>query len=49
MEYRLNQVKKIGGKITPKSVVASNTGFVIGQNMMYTHGVSVYDSEGEPV
>ncbi len=49
MEYRLNQIKKIGGRITPKSVVASNTGFVIGQNMMYTHGVSVYDSEGEPV
>ena len=49
LEYRMQQVKKIGGNITPKSVVASKTGYVIGQNMMYTHGVSIYDAEGEPV
>lgn len=44
-------VKKrtIDGRISPKSVVASGTGFVTAQNMMYNHSVTVYDSEGQLV
>jgi len=36
----------IGGIITPKSVVASGEGHVFAQNMVYTHTVTVYDTEG---
>jgi DNA-binding beta-propeller fold protein YncE len=33
----------IGGHITPKSVVSSQTGRFFAQNMMYTHTITVYD------
>jgi YVTN family beta-propeller protein len=38
--------KTIGGPISPKSVVATNTGLVMAQNMMYRHTMTVYNSEG---
>ncbi|MFM8828045.1 MAG: hypothetical protein ACKOGE_02010 [Actinomycetota bacterium] len=34
----------ITGQISPKSVVASGSGLVTAQNMMYTHTVTVYDA-----
>ncbi|MBU6364167.1 MAG: YncE family protein [Acidobacteria bacterium] len=34
----------ITGQISPKSVVASGTGLVTAQNMMYTHTITVYDA-----
>lgn len=40
---RLTLVETIGGAISPKSVVASPTGLVFAQNMMYRHTVTVYD------
>ena len=36
----------IGGPISPKSVVASDTGLVFAQNMMYRHSMTVYNSAG---
>jgi YVTN family beta-propeller protein len=36
----------IGGRISPKSVVATNTGLVFANNMMYRHSVTVYNSAG---
>ena len=38
--------KTIGGDISPKSVVSTNTGLVFAQNMMYRHTVTVYNSAG---
>jgi YVTN family beta-propeller protein len=38
---------RITGALTPKSVVASGTGLVVAQNMIYTHTVSAYSSDGE--
>jgi hypothetical protein len=48
-DRRLTLAQTISGEISPKSVVASNTGLVFAQNMMYNHSVTVYSSEGEPV
>lgn len=48
-ERTLQVAETIGGEISPKSVVASNTGLVFAQNMMYHHTVTVYSSEGEQV
>jgi YVTN family beta-propeller protein len=45
----MHEVRSIAGAISPKSVVASQTGLVFAQNMMYTHTVTVYDREGELV
>lgn len=42
-ERRLHRVATIRGEITPKSVVASGSGLVFAQNMMYTHTITVYD------
>ena len=36
----------IGGTISPKSVMASGRGEVTAQNMMYTHTITVYRSDG---
>lgn len=36
----------IGGPISPKSVMASQTGLVFAQNMMYRHTITVYSSSG---
>ena len=48
-ERRLSLLRTIGGHISPKSVAASDTGLVFAQNMMYTHTVTVYNSQGSPV
>ena len=40
---RLTLRKTIYGAISPKSVVASQTGLFFAQNMMYRHTVTVYD------
>ena len=46
-ERTLVAADTIGGEISPKSVVASNTGLLFAQNMMYHHSVTVYSSDGE--
>jgi YVTN family beta-propeller protein len=46
-ERRLAKVDRITGQLTPKSVVASNRGLVVAQNMIYTHSVSAYSSKGK--
>jgi YVTN family beta-propeller protein len=38
--------KTVNGNIAPKSVVATGTGLVFAQNMMYRHTVTAYDSAG---
>lgn len=43
----LQKLRTISGDIAPKSVVASGTGFVTAQNMMYRHTVTAYDADGE--
>jgi len=48
-QRRLVLINTIGGHISPKSVDASDTGFVFAQNMMYTHTVTVYSSTGDLV
>jgi YVTN family beta-propeller protein len=48
-ERELARVTRITGGLTPKSVVASSTGDVVAQNMIYTHTVSVYDRDHELV
>ncbi len=40
---RLHQVTSIGGDISPKSIVASQTGLFFAQNMIYKHTITVYD------
>jgi YVTN family beta-propeller protein len=39
-------VRRITGRISPKSVTATGTGLVTAQNMMYTHTITVYDRDG---
>lgn len=41
---KLSLVKNINGSISPKSVLASNTGLVSAHNMMYRHSVTIYNS-----
>jgi len=41
---RLRLIRSIGGDISPKSVVASGTGLITAQNMMYRHTVTVYSA-----
>ena len=48
-ETTLHLVRTIRGQIRPKSVVASGHGFVIAENMMYRHSVTVYDTKGDLV
>ena len=45
----LHRVGTVRGQIRPKSVVASGRGFVIAENMMYRHSVTVYDTKGDLV
>jgi len=42
---QMEQIDYITGDITPKSVVASGSGLVIANNMMYSHSSTVYDSQ----
>ena len=44
-EQKLVLVKTIGGKISPKSVLASGSGLVSAHNMMYSHTVTIYDAK----
>ena len=44
-QTKLTLIKTITGKITPKSVLASNNGLVSAHNMMYSHSVTIYDAE----
>ena len=46
-EGRMTLLRTIRGDITPKSVVASDQGLVIAQNMMYRHSVTAYDIDGD--
>ena len=39
--------ERITGDISPKSVVASPSGLVVAQNMMYTHTLTAYRPDGE--
>jgi YVTN family beta-propeller protein len=40
---RLHLIKTITGRLSPKSVVASQTGLVFAQNMIYRHTITVYN------
>jgi YVTN family beta-propeller protein len=42
----LTLVKTVTGEISPKSVVATESGLVFAQNMMYRHTMTVYDQGG---
>ena len=46
---RLRRLPVIRGNITPKSVVATQTGLFFAQNMMYRHTMTVYNRKGELV
>lgn len=43
-QSKLILVKTITGSISPKSVLASNSGLISAHNMMYKHSVTVYDA-----
>jgi len=43
-DFVLTHVTTINGRISPKSVVATDTGLVFAQNMMYQHTMTVYDA-----
>ena len=43
-DQKLVLVQTIGGAITPKSVLASDSGLVSAHNMMYNHSVTIYDA-----
>ena len=44
-ESKMKLVKTFTGGLTPKSVAASQNGLVSAHNMMYSHSVSIFDSE----
>jgi DNA-binding beta-propeller fold protein YncE len=46
---RLVRLPVIRGSITPKSVVATQTGLFFAQNMMYRHTMTVYNRKGQLV
>jgi YVTN family beta-propeller protein len=48
-DFTLTRVATINGRISPKSVTASDTGLVFAQNMMYQHTMTVYDAAGSLV
>jgi YVTN family beta-propeller protein len=43
-DFTLTKVTTINGRISPKSVDATDTGLVFAQNMMYQHTMTVYDA-----
>jgi len=45
----LQLLKTVTGNISPKSVVATGSGLVFAQNMMYRHTMTVYDRTGSLV
>jgi DNA-binding beta-propeller fold protein YncE len=46
---RLKRLWVIRGRITPKSIVATQTGLFFAQNMMYRHTMTVYNRRGRLV
>jgi YVTN family beta-propeller protein len=43
-DQKLILTKTVNGNISPKSVLASNTGLISAHNMMYRHTVTIYDA-----
>jgi len=43
-DQKLVLVENVGGSISPKSVLASNSGLISAHNMMYRHSVTIYDA-----
>lgn len=43
-EQKMVLLKTIGGTISPKSVLASDSGLISAHNMMYSHSVTIYDA-----
>ena len=43
-DQKLVLSKTIGGTISPKSVLASDSGLISAHNMMYNHSVTIYDA-----
>jgi YVTN family beta-propeller protein len=43
-EQKMVLIKSVGGSISPKSVLASDSGLVSAHNMMYRHSVTIYDA-----
>jgi YVTN family beta-propeller protein len=43
-DQKLVLVESVGGSISPKSVLASNSGLISAHNMMYRHSVTIYDA-----
>ena len=43
-DQKMVLAKTITGKISPKSVLASDTGLISAHNMMYSHSVTIYDA-----
>lgn len=43
-EQKMVLMKTIGGTISPKSVLASDSGLISAHNMMYNHSVTIYDA-----
>ncbi|WP_406832087.1 beta-propeller fold lactonase family protein [Pedococcus sp. KACC 23699] len=45
-ETALVRTMRLTGNLTPKSVVASPSGLVVAQNMMYSHSVAAFGADG---
>ncbi len=43
-DQKMVLIKTIGGTISPKSVLASDSGVISAHNMMYSHSVTLYDA-----
>lgn len=43
-DQKMVLIKTIGGTISPKSVLASDSGLISAHNMMYSHSVTIYDA-----
>jgi YVTN family beta-propeller protein len=43
-DQKMTLIKTIGGTISPKSVLASDSGLISAHNMMYNHSVTIYDA-----
>jgi YVTN family beta-propeller protein len=44
-DQKMVLIKTIGGPISPKSVLASDSGLISAHNMMYNHSVTIYDAD----
>jgi YVTN family beta-propeller protein len=44
-DQKMVLIKTIGGTISPKSVLASDSGLISAHNMMYNHSVTIYDAK----